>query len=409
VINLEILKRFATEKIFVVKKIIVVIILVFKFFIFRMHFQKPTLDIIVENLEKIFSDIDKVYWSKKIVESILKWDIYVGWVITFDSFFSNVIKFWTQSLYSHVTFCYPDNDGICYVWWAENSKWLTIQKYDNSEDSLFVIKKLDLDRILDNVDFKQFSIVLDEIYWKNSFSRALQRFHIFKNEVKKLNKINFYTLLEVEAEIEKQIKQNDLELQIKKELSKLKEVLWYEKWIITHKENVFSDDDKFYKKLFFCWWVVKFLLANYGKKYDYLSIFTMYLIKPFIIKYDYLAKWTKRFFCSEFVSATFLYAGFYPFDFYGKYPDLVVPGDLMDPNLWIYDERFLKVIRYFKNKNIKPLVLDWVNNKKQVYELIQWMRINKFLKTSFHIIALYLLLWLIFSIPWVIIFLLFRF
>ena len=374
-----------------------------------MPFQKPTLDIILENLNLIFEDIDKVYWGKKIIESILQWNIYVWWVITFDNFFSNVIKFWTQSLYSHVTFCYPEENGACYVWWAENSKWLTIQKYYNDEDSLFIIKKLDLDRILDNVDFNQFSVVLDSIYWRNSFSRALQRYEIFKKEVKKLDKINFFKLLQVEAEIEKQMEEKRIVKEIDDKLLKLKEILGCEKDFV-NKNTILKyekNEDKFYKRLFFSWGIVKFLLANYGKKYDYLSIFTMYLLKPFLVNYDYLTKWTRKFFCSEFVSATFLYAGFYPFDFYGKYPDLVVPGDLMDPNLWIYDEKYLKVVRFFSKKDLKPVVLDGIDKKKEVYELISWMRKNKFLRTAFHILVLYLIFGLVFSLPWVMVLLLF--
>ena len=379
---------------------------IFKLLDSVMQFQKPTLEVILENLEYLFSDIDKIYWGKKIIESILSWDVYVWGVITFDNFFSNAIKFWTQSLYSHVTFCYPDKDGTCYVWWAENSKGLTIQKYYNDEDSVFVIKKLDLDRIFKNVNFDKFSIILDSVYGENSFSRALQRYDIFKQKVAKLDRINLYTLLEVEAEIEKEINEVYIKKKIQNDLRKLQEVLWFNFDVKEKLNKDDANDDVFFRKLFFSWWMVKFLLANYGKKYDYVSIFTMYLVKPFLKNYNYVDKWTRRFFCSEFVSATFLYAGFYPFDLYGKYPDLVVPGDLMDPDLWIYDEKFLKVIRYFSKKDLKPLILDGIKKQKEVYDLIKWLRKEEFLKTSFHILVLYFLLGLVFALPWILVFLL---
>ena len=347
----------------------------------------------IENFWKLVSDMEKLEGSHKIINSILKWDIFIWWVVSYSNFFSNLIKFWTQSLYSHTTFCYPNNDWTCYVWWAENKDGLTIKKYEKWEDMLLFVKKLDLDYIYEHTNFEDYFFTLNMVFWEWTHVRFKKRFKLFKKYLSKLNfsDISIIDLLQMECDIEKDLEENDIIEGLRTELENIKLKISDYNFSLEKKLNNEIDNDFEYKKLFFSWWIIKFLLANYGKKYDLVSLFTMFLTKPFHF-YNYFKTWTRKFFCSEFVSASFLYSGFYPFDLFWKYPDLVVPWDLMDPHLWIYEKKHPKVIRFYKDSSPVLIEKKWDFYEIEVFKQLKLLYSKYRLKVIFDVFLIILFL-----------------
>lgn len=325
---------------------------------------------------------------KHISSNILSWDFYIWWKIPkrglFSNFFWNIINDFTQSYYSHVNFCFPYKKDWklkwYYVIWAENEKWVIFDFYDleKNNDFIFVVKQFDKDDFLKYFNIKKYSLNITYLFWENKAKSYTNRYKTFYNFFDKeqyhLNGIGLNDLIEFELFYEKIKNTQSILNNEKKDLSYLyknikdkfydfKEKVWYN---LENIEVKYIKSKSFLDKLFFNWGILKFLVHSIGLKYDMMWALSIVLVdrKKDI---DYTKKWPKELFCSELISASMLFAGFYPFDLVTKAPDMVSPWDMIDPSYWIYKENYDVV--NFKTKEILK-----VNNLQSLKKFKQMIK-----------------------------------
>lgn len=308
---------------------------------------------------------------KYISTSILSWDFFIWWKISrrwvFNGFYSKVINSFTQSYYSHVNFCFPYKKNWklrwYYVFWAENKKWVIFDYYDleKENDFIYVVKQFDQYDFLKYFDIKQYSLNISFLFWKKRSDSYIHRYKLFHKFFNKrmyyLNSIGLDDLIEFEIFYEEfktksividneQKILSSLYKKIKDKIYDFKEKVWYNLQDI---EVEYKTDKEFLDKLFFNWGMLKFLIHSIWIKYDIPWVLSIVLIDR--KKYtDYIKNGPKKLFCSELISASMLFAGFYPFDLVTKAPDMVSPWDIMDPSYWMYKAEYTVV--NFKTKKI---------------------------------------------------------
>ena len=332
--------------------------------------------ILLEKIDEIFNwkdksnkyidEVRKLKAFRCISSSILSWNFYVWWKISKSSLFSNffwsIISSFTQSYYTHVNFCFPDYEGRklkwYYVFWAENKKGVVFDYYDLQKPAnfIYVVKKFDKERFLKNFDIKKYWLNISYLFWEKDAKSYINRYITFQKFFDKkqyhLNGIWLDDLIEfelfyekyknIEVEIE-QTKENlsPLYKEIENITYKFKEKVWYNLQDVQVKYMKHKD---FLDKLFFNWGMLKFMIHSFHIKYDMVWALSIILVdwKKWV---DYAKNWPKKLFCSELISASMLFAGFYPFDLVTKAPDSVSPWDMMDPSYWLYEQDYT-VINY---------------------------------------------------------------
>jgi hypothetical protein len=316
--------------------------------------KKITLDLFLEKLGKILKDSkedkNKIKFIAKLTWSFLNWKIKVLWKIDNDTI-SNVIKFWTQSLFVHTTFCEFINNDL-YVYGSENWKWVIIDKYNKkTQDSWFyVIKTLNIPKLS---NFEKNKEIIEFFFLKDAKEGFITRYNQFINFFKNKEKIFLEDLIDFEIyylENEKNIKQTKKGLKNLIKQINPKIIKWERK-------------NKKLQELFFRWWMFKYIIASYWISYDF-SWAMLINFSPF--RKLYKISNNEKLFCSEFIAFSLLYAWYYPFDMVFKSPSMVSPGDLMDSSLlW---ENSFEVI---ENKTWKVIKIRNLEDKRKFFELIE--------------------------------------
>ncbi len=266
---------------------------------------------------------------EKFVYSILVWEFKVLWKID-KTFISRIIQAFSQSLYTHTAFCIFEGWEL-YTLGAENFKWVKLNKVIYwKEKALYVIKTFDINEVMKYFDKNIYASNIFYFLGSKCSENFLKRYELFYNyfqQDKFSEGISLWDLIQFDWEFEKF---NDL-LQLKVDLQKLK----------YQAQNIVLSFDRInnINKLFFTWWMFKFIVYSYGERYDLWGVLKI-LFSPFR-KNIFLDN--GKLFCSEFVSSAMLYGWFYPFDVLTKSPEMITPWDLMDPTFWIWKNSYLVV------------------------------------------------------------------
>lgn len=346
--------------------IICIILYMWLFIITKIKMTKTNRRVDIKDAEVIqkYDKLDNTIWM--IIDSMwVKQKIIIWWVVNYNSLISNWIKFFTQSIVSHVNFY--DEESCCAVW-SEDMIWVVYKNYkdENNWKFYYVTKPLDIDRFILYYNFDEANELYTKMRWKWNDN---------KNE---------WQIEEKSSDTQKSIKKSKWEIQIENRiLEKFIRYCYYKKFIHTEE----SEDSK--HKLRTIIWVdldnielepkrlqklekeinefnaVRNILRlfetkdpkkyiKYYNKYiayqeyrEFLREFIVLGILKKIVYYcysEYDLKWTlsisispwdniwasnKKFFCSEFVADCLLYAGMYPFDIQLSDPESISPWDIM--------------------------------------------------------------------------------
>ena len=228
-------------------------------------------------------------------------ELRVGWVVDYESFSSNVIKFSTQSIFSHINFF---DRSSCMALGAEDLRWVVVIDYKKwkNRDFYYFAKKIDFEKITNFFDFDYIMNVFLNIGKLNYKQKKNfeEKFYQYVGLRQKYSKEELFELL-----YPRDFEYQDFE--------------YPSKW-----ENY---DYKLCLKEFLILGVIKFMKKNLWKDYDLWSTlgigFTPWKTSSFDSQTPY-------FFCSELVAEALLYAWIYPFDIKTKDPNSITPWDLMD-------------------------------------------------------------------------------
>ena len=310
------------------------------------------------------------YQNEKIVKLLLEnifinKDLEIGGVVDYDSFSSNIIKFSTQSIFSHINFF--DSKSMCAIW-SENLKWVTAVDYskNNSNEFYYVTKKISLDYIKEIFNFDYIRKVFLSIWKldesnKNMFQKRYKQYLKLRKHNSKYK--TFQLLYENNFDYDK---------------------LWISVNKIDNLNTKYLDE-------FLIMWIVKFIHKNLWKNYDLWS--TLGIGFTPWINYN---SGNNHYFCSEFVAEALLYAGIYPFDIKTKDPNSITPWDLVDLShiyndrqtvLYKIDKSWINKILDFKEKNKEVNIKDFIISREieSLYFRFDYMKISlfrNFMKTS---------------------------
>ena len=353
----------------------------------------------------IFLTNDK-NWSDivKVIENIWKnEELVIGWLVNFHSKISNSIKFFTQSIFSHVNFVLFKKDNNwkfkLLTVWSEDSKWIVSLQYHKKQKGLdhfyFILKQIDIDLITFLFDFSIAEAIVSKVYKSkiiNYFSYKFSKYCNFRIKMSKdlklarnieemtENQINDFLLdkISLKSVIQENIsyynQKEDL-AELVKQINKFIEIkssLKASKWNISFNTN----DKKIYTvyfqllKEFILYWVIEHIISKAGSAYDIkwtLSVWGS----------SWKKTWMKEDveFCSEFVADCLFFAWIYPFDINSKSPESISPWDIMDMRLF-YKAQETKLLNIEK-WNIK-IILDsksnWFDSFKDVIINREWSK-----------------------------------
>lgn len=292
--------------------------------------EEVKIEVFLKNLDELINK-NKIFL--KFTYEILNWEFNVLGTIS-NWFLSNLIKVFSQSLYSHVAFCTFYNWKL-YALWAENFKWVKISEYSkNKKREIYVIKQFDINRVIYSFDEEEYANTLYFFYGdecKKNFCKRYKMFISHFSSKKYETWISLWDLIEFDLNYEMIYGKI---YDIKNDLEALRS--WLDNIIVENKSS------NYLNKLFLTWWIFKYIVFSYGTKYDIKWV--LWILFTPLKKLSFKNNW--KLFCSEFVASAMLYAWFYPFNLLTKAPNMITPGDLMDPDFWIWKKEF-KVLDAF--------------------------------------------------------------
>jgi len=137
--------------------------------------EEVKIDIFLQNLDELINK-NKIFL--KFTYEILSWNFKVLGVIG-NWFLSNLVKAFSQSLYSHVAFCTFDNWKL-YTLWAENFKWVKIIEYNTKgKNGIYVIKQFDIDEVIHYFDEQEYANTLCFFYGDECKKNFCKRYKMF--------------------------------------------------------------------------------------------------------------------------------------------------------------------------------------------------------------------------------------
>lgn len=265
--------------------------------------------------------------AKKLVFNIWKTKkIHIWWVVNYSSAISNWIKLFSQSIYSHTNFFDGKDIGI----WAEDLEWILFRDYKNKDywKFYYVSKTLNLDYLSFLFSFDYIESIFVKL-WKfqkednGRFKNKFIEFCAFRDTLRVMEWRD-------DTSIENVLNMSYYDFEIPENIAK--EVDWYiqykrnlRRWLNDGFEEKLYNKYHNYLKEFLVLWFIKFIVEHYGKKYD-----LNWTLNTILIPWSPVALWQKEYFCSEFVSESFIYAWIYPFDINSKDPSSITPWDIMD-------------------------------------------------------------------------------
>lgn len=324
--------------------------------------------------------------AKKVVYNMRKnKEVYVWWVVNYSSAISNWIKLFTQSIYSHTNFF----DGKSLAIWAEDLEWIFFRDYKNwdYEKFYYVSKKLNLDYMAFIFSFDYIEKIFAKL-WKFGENEAWRlknkfiEYCAFRDNLKLMEWTK-------DTVIENVLNMSSFKYDVPQEISS--QIDWYflhkraiRKWETTDFSDLLYQKYHSYLKEFLIIWIMKFIIQNYGKKYDLKGT-----LSTVLVPWTAVNLWQKDYFCSEFVSEAFIYAGIYPFDINTKDPQSITPWDVMDmtlifekDNMDFYQvdntkpqwDRFKKIWDYKQEQILKNYIIE--NEKQKMYFIRQKMWVS---------------------------------
>lgn len=248
------------------------------------------------------SDNAKTKLKQFLYDMYINKEVWIWWVINYWSTSSNVIKFTTQSMFSHVNFWDPTR-----LRWlgAEDLQRILLvdyKKYETETPMYYVTKKLDFKYLAKTFNFN----CIEKVFF------ALKK--ISEDDMSK----SIFRLRYSQY----------LTLKDKYDLNWIFEYLWKNKFSYNKVKTKYKNLDKLPMKFideFIVLWIVKHIYRNFWKKYDLWSTLSI-CFTPWI------KTWLEdeQYFCSEFVSENLLFSWIYPFDVKTKDPKSVAPWDILD-------------------------------------------------------------------------------
>ncbi len=261
--------------------------------------------------------------DQKLLKLIL-WNIYlhnnlvIGGVIDYSDFGANIIKFSTQSLFSHINFF---DEYSNFAIWADKKKWVSIMNYFDNNDTkgfYYFTKKINLDYLCNIFSFEYIENVFLSLGFMNqeNILSFRKRYKQYSKLRRKKSKFKIFQMM-----YDNDFDYNRLNVKI----------------------NNYSVGSVKYLWEFLVLWIIKFIKKNFKKKYALWNTLT--------IGFNPWNLWEQdetEFFCSEFIAAALLYSWVYPFDIKTKDPKSLTPGDIIDLSSLFCDEE-TKLYKIYQN------------------------------------------------------------